>query len=354
MQDRVALGVALILIGGLTACGGSPAPAPSNPTSAGVPASSKPALTGLRVVGPTTLAPGASAQYKVTATYSDGSSLDVTSQSKWTSANNAILAVTATGLATAGSNGLATVTAAFGTLSQGDPVVVVPTGLYMLQVVAAEDQESARLDNVLVQVVSGPVAATTDWDGMATLFGVPQDAQLSFTKNGYQTLVQPVHLDSNFDVITAQLIPSGGRLDLTGQYQLSIDASNCSGDAAFPQAAKTRTYAASVQNATTYGPFGVSVTLSGANFALGTCPLCGGETMGNSFGGQTEAADGRFTLIAYSAPEDWNDGIYPNVVEGLADGTFLAISGQAIVTPTPNGFAGTLNGAFAIYGGFVV
>jgi hypothetical protein len=51
----------------------------------------------------------------------------------WSSANNALLAVTATGLATAGSSGLATVMAAFGTLSQGYGVVVVPTGLYMLR-----------------------------------------------------------------------------------------------------------------------------------------------------------------------------------------------------------------------------
>jgi hypothetical protein len=114
MQERVALRVGLILIGILTACGGSPPPAPSNPTSAGVPASSKPVLTGLVVVGPTTLAPGASAQYRATATYFDGSSLDVTRQSKWSSANNAFLAVTATGLATAGSNGLATVRRALG------------------------------------------------------------------------------------------------------------------------------------------------------------------------------------------------------------------------------------------------
>ncbi len=224
MRPRVALGVSLILIGISAACGAPPA-APTSPTSAGVPASSKPALTGVRVEGPATLAPGASAQYKATATYFDGSSLDVTSQSKWSSTNSAVLAVSATGLATAGSNGEVNVTATFGGQIPNQDVVVVPTGLYMLRVIATEDDASAHLDNVLVQLASasGPAAsptATTAWDGTATLFGVPQNAQLSFTKNGYQPLVQSVHLDNNFSQITAQLVPSGGRLDLTGQYSV--------------------------------------------------------------------------------------------------------------------------------------
>jgi hypothetical protein len=348
MRERVAFGVALILIGALAACGSRPTQ-PSPSTAA--PASSKPVLKDLRVNGPATLAPGASAQYQATAIYSDGSSLDVTSQSKW-STNNAILSVTATGLATAGLNGDATLTAAFGTLFQGHDVVVVPTGLYMLRVIATEDQGNAHLDNVLVTVISGPaagLAAATAWDGTATLFGVSQDAQLSFTKDGYQPLVQTVHLDNNLSLIQAQLIPAGGRINLAGQYQLTIDGSNCSADGVFPLAAKTRTYAASIQNSASLG---LIVNLSGANFALGTCPLCGSETRGNSFTGQTEAADGRFTLIAYAVPWDFNAGIYPNVVESLGDGTFLTISGQATVTPTPNGFAGTLAGAFAIYRDF--
>jgi hypothetical protein len=353
MRKRVAFGVSLILIGALAACGSPTASTQPSPSTA-PPASSKPVLKDLRVNGPATLAPGASAQYQATALYSDGSSLDVTSQSKWSSANNGILAVTATGLATAGSNGLASVTAAFGTLFQGHDVVVVPTGLFMLRVMVTEDQPNARLDNVRVQVVSGPaagLATTTDWDGTATLFGVPEDAQISFTKDGYQPVLQSVHLEGNGSSIVAQLIPSAGRLNLAGQYQLTISGGNCSGDGVFPEAAKTRTYAASIQNSPTQS-FGLIVNLSGANFALGTCPLCGGETRGNSFTGQTEAADGRFTLMAYAVPWDFNAGIYPNVVESLADGTFLTISGQAIVTPAPTGLAGTLDGALAIYRDF--
>src|SRR5579864_6162471 len=166
MRERVAFGVALILAGALAACGSPPAPTQASPSTA-VPASSKPILKDLRVTGPTTLAPGASAQYQATALYSDGSSLDVTSQSKW-STDNAALSVTASGLATARSNGDATLTAAFGTLFLGHDVVVIPTGLYRLRVGATEDQVNARLDDVRVAVVSGPaagLAATTDWNG---------------------------------------------------------------------------------------------------------------------------------------------------------------------------------------------
>jgi hypothetical protein len=358
MRERVALGVSFILIGVLVACGSSPTPTQPSPNRAPPPPAPSKALTvtDLRMDGPSRLAPGASGQYTATATYSDGSSLDVTSQSKWSSTDDAILSVTVTGLATARSNGAGAVTAAFGTLSLRHDVLVLPTGLYMLRMMVTEEDMSEHLDNVRVAVVSGPaagLATTTAWDGTATLLGVPQDAQIGFTKDGYQPVVQSVHLDGNGGSIVAQLIPSAGRLNLAGQYQLTLSGGNCSGDGVFPEAAKTRTYAASIQNAPTYGSFGLIVNLSGANFALGTCPLCGGETRGNFFGGQTEVADGRFTLVAYAGPADWNDGIYPNVVEKLADGSLLTISGQAIVTPTPNGFAGTLDGAFGIYRDFV-
>ena len=90
------------------------------------------------------------------------------------------------------------------------------------------------------------------------------------------------------------------------------------------------------------------VELDDAKFALQWCPICH-ETRGNRFTGQAEALDARFTLDEYSPPFDWNDGVYPNVVEQLPDGRLLAIAGHAIVTPTPGGFTGTLDGSIAIY-----
>jgi hypothetical protein len=85
----------------------------------------------------------------------------------------------------------------------------------------------------------------------------------------------------------------------------------------------------------------VVVQLDDVNFAVQWCPICQ-ENRGNGFGGQSEALGGRFTLADYSPPQDWNDGVYPNVVERLPDGRLLVMAGHSIVAATPDGFTGTL------------
>jgi hypothetical protein len=94
------------------------------------------------------------------------------------------------------------------------------------------------------------------------------------------------------------------------------------------------------------------VELRGADFAVEWCPVCN-ETRGKGFSGQYQALDGRFTLIEYGPPEEEASyetrGVYPNVAERLPDGRLLSISGRAIVTPTAQGFSGTLDGSIAIY-----
>ena len=237
--------------------------------------------------------------------------------------------------------------AAFGSLSQARDVVIVPTGRYRLRAAVTEDQLSVALDDVRVEVVSGPaagLAATTNWEGSATLYGVPQDAQVRFTKNGYEPLTQDVRLENNWTTVRVQLVPSRGRIDLAGQYQLTISSGSCAGGRVLPEAARTRTYTAALWNS----GLRINVRLSDANFAVQWCPLCH-EDRGDHFTGQTQALGARFTLIEYEVPFDWNAGIYPNVVERLSDGTLLAVSGHATVAPTSRGYAGTLDGSFSIY-----
>ena len=346
-KSMVAVGGSLIVIGLLSACGRKAAPTQPSPNIPPAPPASSPVLVDLRVDGPASLAPGDSVQYTATASYSDGSTHDVTSQAQWSSTNASVLMVAAAGATTARSNGDAEVRAAFGSLSHSRDVVIVPAGRYRLRAAVTEDQLNVALDDVRVEVVSGPaagLAATTNWEGSAALYGVPQDAQVRFTKNGYQPLTQDVRLQNNGTTVRVQLVPSRGRLDLAGQYQLTISSGSCSGVGALPELARTRTYTAALWNS---GLF-INVQLSGANFAVQWCPICH-EDRGNRFTGQTQALDARFTLNDYEAPFDWNDGFYPNVVERLSDGTLLAISGHAIVTPTSRGYAGTLDGSFSIY-----
>jgi hypothetical protein len=347
MRPAFTRGAAIIAIVLLAACGGSPTttqPSQAAPTAP----PGKATLVDLRVDGQASVPPGESAQYTATATYSDRSSRDVTADAKWTSTNDSVLSVTATGAMTTHVVGLADVIATLGTLSHSREVVVVPEGRYLVKAFVNEDQVTAMIYDVRVEVVSGPaagLAATTDWNGMALLYGVPADAQLRFTKDGYDPVVDSVRVDHNWFEVRVPLASSSARPNLPGGYQLTINSGPCVDGTVLPDQVRTRVYGARIWNAGAK----VMVELDGANFALQWCPICH-ETRGNRFTGQAEVLDARFTLDQYSPPSDWNDGVYPNVVEQLPDGRLLAIAGHAIVAPTPDGFAGTLDGSIAIYG----
>ena len=346
MRQTFARGAVTLAVAFVAACGGSTTTTqPSPPTPAASPTGAT--LTDLRVDGPASVPPGGSAQYTATATYSDGSSRNVTADAKWTSTNDSVLSVTPAGGMTTHVTGFADVVATLGTRSHSREVVVVPEGRYLVKAFASEDQVTAMIYGVRVEVVSGPaagLAATTDWDGLALLVGVPTDAQLRFTKDGYDPAVQSVHVSNNWAEVRVQMLSSAARPSLPGGYQLTISSAPCADGTVLPEQVRTRVYGARIWNAGAR----VMVELDAANFALQFCPICG-ETRGNRFTGQAEVLDARFTLEDYAAPFDWNAGVYPNVVERLPDGRLLVIAGHAIVAPTGSGFAGTLDGSIAVF-----
>src|SRR5262245_61331576 len=74
MRARL-IGVGAALVVGLAACGGDSPTGPStNPNAR---------LTALTIDGPNQIAPGETARFTATAVYSDGSRVDVTSSSTW-------------------------------------------------------------------------------------------------------------------------------------------------------------------------------------------------------------------------------------------------------------------------------
>jgi hypothetical protein len=354
---RAPLGVSLVLIGLLAACGDDPQ-SPTQPSprpNTAPPGPTPPAqlsITSCRLEGPDSIQPGQSAQFTAIARYSDGSSRDVTTEVPWTSADQSVLFVTDTGTAVAREMGdvelRATVSA---TCTAQRQVLVLPAGRFMLQAIVLDDQVTASVLGVRVEVASGPsagVAATTDWNGNAKLLGVAQDAEIRFSKDGYEPIVQTVHFDGLRRTIRLQMKPSGVRVDLAGKYELTISSGSCEGGGSIPDAVRTRTYTARMWNA----GLRIQAQLSGASFALGQCLMsmerCAAPT-GNVFTGQTQARDARFTLVGYTPAWDWNDGIYPDLVESIPGVGLLAISGNAQVSPTADGFSGTLDGAFEIY-----
>ena len=347
MRQPLASSAALMAVVLLSSCGGASTTSQPSQVTQPKPASGAATLSNLGVDGPGRVAPGGSAQYTATATYSDRSSRDVTTEVKWTSTDNSVLSVTATGSMTTHVSGMADVVATLGTLSFHREVVVLPDDRYVVRVFVSEDQATAMIYGVRVEVVSGPaagLAATTDWNGIAQLFGVSADAQLRLTKDGYDPVVQSVHVSNNSSDVRVEMLSSAARPSLPGGYQLTINSAPCADGTVLPEQVRTRVYGARIWNAGAK----VMVELDAANFALRYCPICG-ETRGNRFTGQAEVLDARFTLEEYAAPFDWNAGVYPNVVEQLPDGRLLVIAGHAIVAPTGGGFAGTLDGSIAIF-----
>lgn len=322
-------------------------PRPSGPSAPAPPAPAL--LSSLQVTGPAQVPPGESASYTATATWSDGTTTDVTNEAQWTTTNDAVLAIAGPGRVTARTAGEADVQAAFQNRSHGRWVVVVPAGRFILRVNVSDGLiPVAPIFDARVDVSSGTgeaLSATTDWYGGATLYGIPETAELRVSKDGYQTLVQSVRVDRPAVpsvTLRVQLVPAVRRPELSGLYRLTVSADSCVGAGALPQDARTRTYTASI-----WEPGGkVSVQLADANFHLKTC--CFGER-GDAFSGLTQALDTRFTLIPYEPDWDYNAGVHPSVAERLPDGTVLTISGHAVVRPVAEGFAGLLDGVMAIY-----
>ena len=83
-------------------------------------------ITSLSITPPTPLQAGATEQLTATATYSNGSSEDVTSQVTWASSNDGFATIDAAGLATGVSIGSVTITASLDSLETSATLVVTP------------------------------------------------------------------------------------------------------------------------------------------------------------------------------------------------------------------------------------
>ena len=112
---------------GMAACGGKTsstlptASAPTSPTAAVVPA----AVTGITISGATTMSGrGETQRMSAFVTYADGTMLDRTSTTRWTSGNQAVVTINSEGVVTAVGDGQTTITAEFGTMTAAKTIRV--------------------------------------------------------------------------------------------------------------------------------------------------------------------------------------------------------------------------------------
>lgn len=118
---------ALALVVGMGACGGKTsstlptAPTTTSPTQAAVPA----AVTSITIMGFNTLsARGETGRLSAIVMYADGTMMDRTSTSRWTSGNQAVVTINSEGVVTAIGDGQTIITAEFGTMSAAKTIRV--------------------------------------------------------------------------------------------------------------------------------------------------------------------------------------------------------------------------------------
>ena len=175
MSDAARIVAALALLTVVAACDGNgrdtPTPIPTAPTTPTLPTVT---VTRLEVNGPSSMAPGQSAQFTVIAHLSDSTTMEPTGV-RWIASPPSFLQVDQTGRATAGPEvGGAAVTAEIkvagapgGEVRGSKGVLVLHDGTFML-VGTVSDAEffPAPIEGAVVDISPGALSASTNADGL--------------------------------------------------------------------------------------------------------------------------------------------------------------------------------------------
>lgn len=324
--------VALISV--CAGCDKSPTRPAPKPTPNG------PVLARVEISGPDTIAPGATGKYTLTGFLSDGTTRDVTAEAVWRSTNAPAATIDQAGLATGLVPGETLISGAVASYSSTKNIVVTLPGTFRLRGTVVDDGSGVKIGSAHVEVRTAtgvPLQTTTGPEGLFQLFGVPAEAELRVTHDGYLAYTKRFQLSGHsiMNVYLKFVTP----VDLAGTYKLAVGAPKCTGVPSPIQLAeelRQRTYIAVV----TLDGSRIDVTLSGAQFATTSAgPV-------NGFFGSLLGTRARISL---SGPESSWYGYYigfdwPSVAERLSDGTFLVTSGTADLSFSANRWEGTLEG----------
>jgi hypothetical protein len=328
--------IGLVLV--VAACDKSPA----GPTSPRPPQQPSPPLpvtvVRIELVAPAEIAPGETVQLTATATKSDGSVENVSSQTQWTPLDSEVLQLSATGLATGKSHGGELVTARFGGRAASRFISVLPKGTFRIG--GTIKDSGFGLANVMVTVISGVgegLTTLSGFDGSYRLYGVGGSVLIQAKKDGYLNSTRQIDA-SVTRAYDFNMEPARPRTDYGGTYTLTITAASpCQYPAdTLPDAAKRRVYTANV--AQDVGR--LTVTLSDTDFIVT-------NGYGNRFAGFVDATDA-VTFSIGDAYYYWNfySGHF-DIVERF-NATALMVNGNVTAKGTPQLISGTLAGSILI------
>ncbi|HEX2455551.1 MAG TPA: hypothetical protein VHI99_17770 [Vicinamibacterales bacterium] len=322
----IASSFAVVSVAFTVSCNRTPPTGPSQP----------PFITRLDLIAPRSLAPGATVQLRLIAHQSDGSTQDITATASFSSQSRDVIDISPTGVATAVKLGESFVSARAqnGTANVTSEIVVVPDGTFrVLGQVVEDDVSRVPIGDVRVEAESVPIALT-DIDGRYRLYGVPGNGRLRFSKTGYITREVTLAI-SDHHIENVALTTASPRLDVSGQFQLSIEAPECRGQ--IPDALLSRRYDAAITQS--HGE--IRGVLSGANFAPGRF---GGLT--NVFSGLVEPS--QVVLRFYYYGTYYENASLIEIVYGT---TQFVVHGEARLTPVGPNYQGTMEGYLLVFPG---
>lgn len=283
-----------------------------------------PGVLRAEIVGPATLAPGQTANYSVVEHMADGGTRALPIAA-WASSNPSLVQISESGVASAQPRTGETVLTVKTTVTASKEVIVLPAGTFRL-VGRVGDAAVANvpIPGARVEVPDGP-SATTDTTGLFRLYGVPADAEIRLSRDGYETKVERVQLSSHTSRNFTMSLDTTLR-NLAGAYTLTVEGvSGCPG-APRPLAPELRRRS-----------YDAVVTQTGSRLDV---TVAGSALAGDRFSGNLTLAGANFLI-------DWGYyDIHSQLTERLEDGAYLSIWGTATTTGSSAGLAGPFSGAF--------
>jgi len=328
LSTAIALGLAIAL-----AC--DRAPSSPSPSSVG----SGTTMTGLTIGGPSRIAPGAAASFKATATYSDGTTKDVTAEAAWTpTAVGPAISVyfTGPGMAVGANRGEGEVAARLGAKQSSQHVLVLEDGTFKLSGTVAET--GGRLvPGASVDVISGTgsgLHAVTDTQGRYALYGVAGQIRLRASSPGLNTEERDAVVSSDASLDPLALAPLERPESIGDTWVMALAPSaSCSGGPA--DLIRSRRYEVTfVQQGT-----GLKLTIASPTLHVYNPNENGGTVFGSHVS---------FTFIGDTDYGDWSSADIQDLIgagqrfefDGLVDGTVAGSEIRAL-----------LNGDFMYYDG---
>jgi hypothetical protein len=254
------LGVFFIVL--VASCDDNPTRPTPTPTPNPTPGTPAVTVLSIRIVAPTSVAPGSSAPVVVNATRSDGTTADVTSLVQWSTSSTRVLEV-AGGSVRGKEPGEVQIWAYYLNRSASTAILVLPEGTFKLAGTVTDG--GVGLDGVTVAVIGGTgegLSAVTDLSGSYRLYGVAGSVRLHAKKLGYENRTEALEVTTHRTADIGMTF-EGERLRLAGTYEMTVTAaSHCS--SFLTPAARTRSYTANIEQ----DGARLSVVLTGADFIV--------------------------------------------------------------------------------------